>query len=142
MGPTGSSRRLIDATDEQPDARRAALKSTATSIAADLGVKLTLLLPSVLGGFIALYFWEKPEQDAGLRLRCRQALVVAGGAGLGLFCGPLAVEAFNLTDKSGRLEMGFAILIAALGMAILANAVKALRSTDWGKAIESWITRR
>jgi hypothetical protein len=38
--------------------------------------------------------------------------------------------------------MGFAVIIAAGGLAVLANAVKALRSTNWGAAIESWITRR
>lgn len=105
-----------------------------------LGVKLTLVVPSMVGGFIALYFFDEPAAD-GSCARCKKAAVVLGGTGLGLFCGPLAVEAFSLSDKNGRLEMGFAILIAALGMAIVANALKAIRGVDWSGVLESWVKR-
>lgn len=119
--------------------------TSATSIAAELGVKLSLLLPSALGGLIALYFFEGktlPDGSIAPTTLMTKVLVVIGGTSLGHYCGPLAVEGFNLTDKSGRLEMGFAILIAALGMAIVANFMKAIRTTDWGSVLESWIKRR
>lgn len=102
--------------------------------AGELGVKLTLILPSLIGGFIALYFFDE-------QTRTGKVAVVAGGMGLGIFCGPLAVEAFSLSDKNGRLEMGFAILIGALGMAIVANALKAIRGVDWSGVLESWVKR-
>lgn len=119
--------------------------ASATTVAAELGVKLTLVLPAALGGLIALYFFDGktlPDGTIQPASPATKAAVVLGGTGLGLFCGPLAVEAFNLTDKSGRLEMGFAILIAALGMAIVANLLKAIRDVKWGDVLASWITRR
>lgn len=108
--------------------------------AAELGVKLTLIVPAILGGFIALYFFDEPVKP-GVCERCKKAAVVIGGTALGLFCGPLIVEAFSLSDKNGRLEMGFAILIAALGMAIVANALKAIKGVDWSHVLESWVKR-
>lgn len=121
------------------------MKLTATAIAAELGIKLTLVLPAGIGGVIALQFFPGKEMPDGsiVPLTAGGKLAVfVGGTGLGLFCGPLAVEGFNLTDKSGRLEMGFAILIAAGGMALVANALKAIRQTAWGAVLESWVTRR
>jgi hypothetical protein len=117
------------------------IKTSATAFAAELGVKLSLLLPAALGGLIALQFVDDPLDEQACK-PCRKAVVFVTGTGLGIFCGPLPVAAFNLSDNQGRLEMGFAVIIAAGGLAVLANAVKALRSTNWGAAIESWITRR
>lgn len=111
------------------------------SVAGELGVKLTLLLPAALGGLLALYFYEKgPEADACNW--CRKAMVVAIGLGIGLYGGPAVVDGFGLNDSKGRLEMGFAVLVPVLVLAVVANVLKGIRSTDWGKAIESWVTRR
>lgn len=119
--------------------------ASATAIASELGIKLALLLPAALGGLIALYFFEGkqlPDGSFAPAGNSTKVVVVVCGTGLGLFCGPLVVEAFSLSDKSGRLEMGFAILVAALGMAIVSSVLKAIRTTDWGAVLESWIKRR
>lgn len=107
---------------------------------AGLGVKLTLIVPSFFGGLLALYFFDEPAQP-GTCERCKKVTVVLGGAGLGLFCGPALVDAFGLTDKNGRLEIGFALLAGALGMAIVANALKAIRSVNWTAVLEGWVRR-
>lgn len=104
---------------------------------AEFGIKVTLVLPSVFGGLIALYF-----VNGNVSTLAHRAAVVASGTGLGLFCAPLAVDAFSLPDTGERLEKGFSILIAALGMAILANIIKAGKEVKWSEIIESWFKRK
>lgn len=106
-----------------------------------LGLKLGLATPAFFGGLLALHFYDEPPRPGDCD-RCRKVLVVLTGWGLGYFCSPLIVEAFSLTDSKGRLEVGFAVLIAAGGMALLAALLRAVRSVEWAKIIESWTTRR
>lgn len=114
-------------------------------IATGYGVKITLLVPAFIGGLIALYFYDgKKLEDGTIEPPTTKGKigVVGLGTALGLYIAPLVVDGFGLADSKGRLEIGFAVLIAALGMAVLAAVQRALRETSWGKAIESWITRR
>jgi hypothetical protein len=62
------------------------IKTSATAFAAELGVKLSLLLPAALGGLIALQFVDDPLDEQACK-PCRKAVVFVTGTGLGIFCG-------------------------------------------------------
>ncbi len=106
-----------------------------------LGIKLVLLVPASLGALMGLRWIEDPLADKGCSA-CRKATVFVGGIGFGLYGAPAVVDTFELADPSGRLEMAYALLVAALGLAVISNIVRAIRSVDWKAIIESWLTRR
>lgn len=111
------------------------------TVLAALGIKLVLLIPAAIGAALAMNSFEDPLADKGCAT-CRKATAFVAGLGLGVYGAPALVDTFELSDPNGRLEMGYAILVAALGLAVIGNIVRALRAVDLKAIIESWVTRR
>lgn len=112
---------------------------------AALGIKLAVLVSSAVGGFLSLRFFEGEQLPDGT---CRplgvgQKWFIAGaGCAMGVYLSGLVVDFFQLTDKTGRVEVGLGLAIAVFGMSLAAAIVKTLRELNLGGVIESWLTRR
>ena len=109
------------------------------------GIKLAVLVSSVIGGFLSLRFFEGEQlADGSCRpLPTKQKwFIAASGAAMGVYLSGFAVEFFALTDKTGKIEVGLGLAIAVFGMSLASAIVRALKELNLGGVIESWLTRR
>lgn len=68
--------------------------------------------------------------------------IAVSGSAMGVFLSGFLLDLFDVPDKTGRVETGFALLIALFGMASAASIIKAIREADIKGVIESWTKRR
>lgn len=109
------------------------------------GIKVGVLVSSAIGGFLSLRFFEGEQLPDGTckPLPVRQKWAIAGGGtAMGVYLSGLSVEIFELTDKSGRVEVGLGVLIAVFGMSLASAVIEALKGIDFKAIAESWLTRR
>lgn len=114
------------------------------SALAAVGIKLGVLFSSAVGGFLSLRFFEGDKlPDGTVRpLTVRQKwFIAAAGWAMGIYMAGLTVELFGLTDKTGKVEIGLGLVIAAFGMSLASAINRAIRELNLGPIIESWLRR-
>lgn len=112
---------------------------------AGLGLKAGVLLSSAIGGFLSLRFFDGELQADGTvkPLTATQKWSIAGGGGaMGVYVTPIFIEAFEITDRTGRVEIGLGLVIALFGMSIAARVIETIRKMDLTGFIEGWLPKR
>lgn len=107
------------------------------------GIKLTMIVPSAIGGLIGLHFYRERLPDGKFVPipTWTKARVFAGGTALGIYSGPLAAELLELGHRTGVSE-AMGLFIAIFGLALAAAIFRGITSADFGAIIESWLKRR
>lgn len=107
------------------------------ALLAYLGIKIQVLLASTFGGILSMHFWRIQDAQGAAASLGQRVFVVTTGAGLGVYIGPYSAEFLNSSNKE-RAEVAFGLIVAVVGMAVLANVVKAVRELD----LKAIITKR
>jgi hypothetical protein len=107
------------------------------------GIKLTMIVPSSIGGLIGLHFYRERLPDGRFAPipMWTKVRVFGGGAALGIYSGPLAAELLELGHRTGVSE-AMGLFIAVFGLALTAAIFRGIASIDFGAIAESWLKRR
>lgn len=105
-----------------------------------LGIHPIVIVASLVGGIISLYFFdgrEKPDGSHEPVGSTQKLVIVLGGTAMGVFCTAIVTEGLELKNASAKLEAGIGLILAAVGMSILAKVLK----VDYQGIVESWLKK-
>ncbi len=118
---------------------------TLVAALAAVGIKVAVLVSSAVGGFLSLRFFD-PQPGPDGQLVAPSALqkwtIAIAGTAMGVYLSGFTIAIFQLTDRTGKLEVGMGVLIGLFGMSLAAAVMKAIRELNLKAIIESWTTRR
>lgn len=115
----------------------------AAGAAAFAGVKLTMVLPSAIGGLIGMTFYRERLPDGSFTQipTWTKVRVFAGGTALGIFSGPAAAELLEVGHRTGIAE-AMGLFIATFGLALAAAIFRGIADLNVKDIAESWLKRR
>lgn len=105
-----------------------------TSALSALGLKLSVVVASAVGGFLSLNFFD------GLTTR-QKWLTAFSGCALGSYLSGLVLWVVQI-PSTHNIEVGMGVVVSLFGMSVAAAIIKAFRSLDVKGIVDSWLRRK